>query len=470
MKKRYYLLKTFIGIFLLITLVSLTNPVLPPVPYDYESLNLPAHMSAFDVTSTDNTPSNNPISDDGATLGRVLFYDKNLSRNNTISCGSCHQQEHAFSDTTSKSVGLHGDFTRRNSMSLVNSRWFSGGRMFWDIRGDTLEQAVLMPIQDTIEMGLTLAQLVQAVQQQPYYSQLFSNAFGDTAVTALRIGQALAQFVRSIISYSSKYDIGRAQVFSPTDPFSNFTPRENEGKRIFFSTSDFGGGDCFVCHRTDAFTEGQFLTNNGLDAISTIDSGAYEVTGNQGDIGKFKTPTLRNIALTGPYMHDGRFNSLFEVIDFYSTNIQFHMNLTPGLMVMDTLTGAFSPKRFDFTPTQIMELEAFLNTLSDYSILTEVKWSDPFIIPTSVPDGNEIQFAIYPNPCANYFSVYADGILQDRIVDLEITDVKGKTMFFQKVFLAEKKLISISDFPDGVYFVIIKIDGKRVTKKLVKGF
>lgn len=470
MKKRYYLLKTFIGIFLLITLVSLTNPVLPPVPYDYESLNLPAHMSAFDVTSTDNTPFNNPISDDGATLGRVLFYDKNLSRNNTISCGSCHQQEYAFSDTTSKSVGLHGDFTRRNSMSLVNSRWFSGGRMFWDTRGDTLEQAVLMPIQDTIEMGLTLAQLVQAVQQQPYYSQLFSNAFGDTAVTTLRIGQALAQFVRSIISYSSKYDIGRAQVFSPTDPFSNFTPRENEGKRIFFSTSDFGGGDCFVCHRTDAFTGGQFLTNNGLDAISTIDSGAYEVTGNQGDIGKFKTPTLRNIALTGPYMHDGRFNSLFEVIDFYSTNIQFHMNLTPGLMVMDTLTGAFSPKRFDFTPTQIMELEAFLNTLSDYSILTEVKWSDPFIIPASVPDGNEIQFAIYPNPCANYFSVYADGILQDRIVDLEITDVKGKTMFFQKVFLAEKKLISISDFPDGVYFVIIKIDGKRVTKKLVKGF
>ena len=108
--------------------------------------------------------------------------------------------------------------------------------MFWDTRGNTLEQAVLMPIQDTIEMGLTLVQLVQVVQQQPYYSQLFSNAFGDTAVTTLRIGQALAQFVRSIISYSSKYDIGRAQAFSPFDPFSNFTPGENEGKQIFFST------------------------------------------------------------------------------------------------------------------------------------------------------------------------------------------------------------------------------------------
>ena len=117
-----------------------------------------------------------------------------------------------------------------------------------------------------------------------------------------------------------------------------------------------------------------------------------------------------------------------------------------------------------------MALVDFLNTLSDYSILTEVKWSDPFIIPTSVPDVNELQLAIYPNPCANYFSVYADGILQDKIVDLEITDVKGKTLFSQKVFLTEKKLISISDFPDGVYFVIIKIDGKRVTKKLVKGF
>lgn len=470
MKNRYYLLKTSISIFFLISLVSLTNPVLPPVPYDYESLNLPSHMSAFDVTSQDNTPSNNPISDDGATLGRVLFYDKNLSRNNTVSCGSCHQQEHAFSDTSSMSVGFHGDFTRRNSMSLVNSRWFSGGQMFWDTRGNTLEQAVLMPIQDTIEMGLTLLQLVQVVQQQPYYSQLFSNAFGDTAVTTLRIGQALAQFVRSIISYSSKYDIGRAQEFSPTNPFSNFTPGENEGKQIFFSTSDFGGGDCFVCHRTDAFTGGPLLTNNGLDAISTIDSGAFEVTGSLGDIGKFKTPTLRNIALTAPYMHDGRFNSLFQVIDFYSTNIQLHRNLTAGLIVADSITGALSPKRFDFTPSQIMALVDFLNTLSDYSILTEVKWSDPFIIPTSVPDVNELQLAIYPNPCANYFSVYADGILQDRIVDLEITDVKGKTLFSQKVFLTEKKLISISDFPDGVYFVIIKIDGKRVTKKLVKGF
>lgn len=375
-------LKVLIGIVASIVLMG-SIPALPPMTFDYVNLNLQAHFTDTtnplgDVTPYNNTPSTNILSNDGATLGRVLFYDKNLSLNNTVSCGSCHKQANAFSDTAIHSLGFNGGTTRRHSMPLMNIMWHKNGKMFWDERAATLEDQVLMPIQDPVEMGLSLTQLVQRVQQQSYYPQLFLNAFGDTTVTTTRISKALAQFVRSIVSHSSKYDIGRAQVSTLNQIFPNFTLSENLGKSIFFRSVAMGGGGCFGCHTSEAFINAQFgPRNNGLDSISTIDLGAFEP--NQIDstlIGRFKVSTLRNIALTAPYMHDGRFATLEQVIDHYSTGIKLHRNLSPRFI--DTVGNTIVAHKFNFTSVQKTALVDFLKTFTDSTILTEVKWSDPF--------------------------------------------------------------------------------------------
>lgn len=351
-------------------------------PFDYSSLNLPTYFVTnvpgsplpTSILGTDNTPSNNPITDEGATLGRVLFYDKNLSANGTISCASCHKQEKGFSDDSEFSLGFDGDRTRRHSMTLINSRFYQRGRFFWDERASTLEEQVLMPFQDPIEMGMTLNQLVEKVQSQPYYSELFKQAFGSDQVSAQKISLALAQFVRSIISYSSKYDQGRVQVAALGANFPNFTEEENLGKNLFLAPISNGGGACFGCHTTEAFVSANpGPQNNGLDGNSVSDLGAGEVFNNPIFVGRFKTPSLRNIELTAPYMHDGRFKSLEEVIEHYSNGIQPHPTLSPALRDSNG-----NPIRLNLTQTEKSALVAFLKTLTDPSISTHEKWSDPF--------------------------------------------------------------------------------------------
>lgn len=359
-----------------------TDPVLPPTPYDYASLNLPAHFTTnapgplpTSINGIDNTPVSNPITNHGATLGRVLFYDKNLSANNTISCGSCHIAANGFSDPSVLSVGFAGGTTRRHSMTLINARWYQRGRGFWDERAVTLEQQVLMPFQDTVEMGLTLTELINRVSNQPYYEQLFIDAFGDNNVTSNRISLALAQFVRSIVSYQSKYDIGRAQVNTPGAPFPNFTAQENQGKNLFFQTIPNGGGACFGCHTTEAFVSANpGPQNNGIDLVSTDDLGAGEVfVNNPIFIGRFKTSSLRNIELTAPYMHDGRFATLEQVVEHYNSGIQAHPTLSPALTDANG-----NPVVLNFSTAQKAALVAFLKTLTDPTIATEPKWSNPF--------------------------------------------------------------------------------------------
>lgn len=375
--------KVILGLIAAVVILTAAYPTLPTTPDDYVNLNLPAHFTSTtvpfaDVTPYNNTPGANPLTNNGATLGRVLFYDKMLSANNTISCGSCHQQRYAFSDTAVRSRGFNGGLTRRHGMSLVNVRWHMNGKMFWDERAASLEAQVLMPIQDNTEMGLTLTQLVQRVQQQPYYAQLFSNAFGDTAVTSTRISYALAQFVRSIVSHSSKYDIGRAQVTALNQNFPNFTSAENGGKNIYFRGISSGGGECFGCHTSEAFINAQFgPICNGIDSLSTTDLGGFEANTNDSTlIGRFKVSTLRNIQLTAPYMHDGRFQTLEQVVEHYSTGIKMHRNLSPRFV--DTVGNTLVAHKFNWTATQKSNLVAFLKTLTDSTILTESKWSDPF--------------------------------------------------------------------------------------------
>jgi cytochrome c peroxidase len=355
---------------------------LPDVPYDYESLDLPGHFTAdvsgqplpTSINGTDNTPDDNPITNEGATLGRVLFYDKTLSANGTISCASCHKQDKGFSDDAVLSLGFDGGKTGRHSMTLINARFYQRGRFFWDERAATLEEQVLMPFQDPVEMGMTLEQVVSTVAGQEFYAPLFLDAFGTSDVTEERISRALAQFVRSIVSYSSKYDEGRSMSRSPGANFPNFTAEENLGKSIFFQTIDNGGGACFGCHTTEAFISANpGPQNNGLDAVSTTDNGAGDVFNNPIFIGRFKTTSLRNIELTAPYMHDGRFSSLEEVVEHYNSGIQDHPTLSPALT-----DDNGDPVRLNLSDAEKSALVAFLKTLTDHSLSEDKKWSNPF--------------------------------------------------------------------------------------------
>ncbi|SEL49247.1 cytochrome c peroxidase [Aquimarina amphilecti] len=370
---------------------------LPDVFFNYANIILPEHYTEnsfpdqFQFQAAiefDNTPIDNPITDAGATLGRVLFYDEKLSANSTVSCASCHKAEHGFSDPDILSKGFEGGLTRRHSMGIVNARFYDGGKFFWDERAATLEEQVLMPFQDEVEMGLTLQELTTIVIGQTYYPQLFEDAFGDQTITSDRISRALAQFIRSLVSTTSKYDQARSDVDSPIVDFPSFTDQENAGKRLFYMPRPLTNGlnaNCVACHVSEAFVAPiptitpipngitTFATTNGLDATSTTDLGVNETTGNPNDVGKFKVPSLRNIAIRPPYMHDGRFATLEEVIEHYSSGIQNHQSLISPLVNSEGEVG-----QFNFTEEEKEALVAFLNTLTDNQMLTDEKYSNPF--------------------------------------------------------------------------------------------
>lgn len=225
-----------------------TEPSLPASPFNYATPDLPAYFSLGNLTAADNTPADNAISDAGATLGRVLFYEKQLSHNGKISCGSCHQAANGFSDQATLSLGFDGGKTARHSMQLINARYYEPGKFFWDERAATLEEQVLMPIQDPVEMGISLEEAVKRLEALDYYPPLFADAFGDPEINPERMAKAMSQFVRSMVSYQSKYDVGRGQVTQPMQDFPNYTNQENQGKRLFFSARVA----CAACHGTDA--------------------------------------------------------------------------------------------------------------------------------------------------------------------------------------------------------------------------
>lgn len=349
---------------------------LPETPFDYTPSELPAHFAQPNVLASDNTPMTNPVTDDGATLGRVLFYDKNLSANRSISCANCHQQTMGFGDNKTFSEGFEGGLTGRHSMGLSNARFYPNGAFFWDERASTLEDQVLMPIQDPVEMGMRIDTLLARVENLAYYAPLFEKAFGTEDISELRVRQALAQFVRSIMSYQAPYDQGRVQVNAPTDPFPNFTAQENQGKALFFGLPPGPGGPpvpgaCSTCHGTEAFTA-PGSRNNGLDLVTT-DAGVGGVNNNPAQVGLFKVPSLRNLTGRGPYMHDGRFATLAQVIDHYSTGVQDHPNLSPQLRGPNG-----DPVSPNFNPAQKAALVAFIQTLDDPSLANDVKFGNPF--------------------------------------------------------------------------------------------
>lgn len=332
----------------------------------------------------DNTGSN-PITNAKATLGRVLFYDKSLSVDNSISCGSCHKQEFAFSDTAIASKGVLGGLTARHSMRLINARFAAETKFFWDERAATLEIQTTKPIQDHAEMGFSgqngrpgIAALLTRLAGIGYYKELFKFVYGDTSVTEPRLQECLAQFVRSIQSFDSKFDAGRAQVANDGQPFPNFTAQENMGKQVFMAPPVFdaagvrinGGAGCAGCHKAPEFDIDPNTRNNGI--IGTI-------AGTGLDLGVTRAPSLRDLVnnngvQNGPLMHTGNLATLQNAIGHYG-----NINIAPGNNNLDPrLTPGGIGQQLNFTAQEVNGLMAFLRTLSGSNVYTNAKWSNPF--------------------------------------------------------------------------------------------
>lgn len=374
-------------------------PSLPSQPAGYVKYaiqDLPAHFKNGAVAALDNTPADNLLSDAGATLGRVLFYDTRLSHDNSTSCASCHHQSAGFSDPNQFSTGIDGQLTTRHSMGLANGNYYISGAAFWDERAESLEEQALIPIESAAEMGSTLSEVVTKLNQTTFYPALFQAAFGSPDVTAERIGKAIAQFERAMASYQAKYDAAFAPGSEEGDFAAVFTADELAGQALFH-----GVGRCAGCHTTHAQV-GQQVANIGLDA-TVVDEGAGE--------GRFKTPSLRNIAVRGHFMHDGRFSTLEEVVEFYNSGVQDNPSLDHGLI---------DPLQLGLTPQQVQQLVAFLNTLTDNEFLTSDLFSDPFTTLPGDYDGNgaveAADYFVWRESFGDTSSLVADGN-GDHVVD-----------------------------------------------------
>lgn len=315
-----------------------------------------------------NIPQDNPLTIQGVKLGRMLFYDPQLSRNGTISCASCHKQENAFSDPRTFSLGVDNLPGKRHAMAAFNLAW-NDNEFFWDGRAHLLRDQVLMPIQDGLEMDETLENVVSRLSDDGQYRDQFVRAFGSAEITVPRIALALEQFLHSVVSHNSKYDqYLRGEV--------SLTAEEERGRVLFFAEYNpffpqVSGADCQHCHSGKNFENDEYL-NNGLDDEAAFtDLGRELVTGNAADKAKFKVPTLRNIELTGPYMHDGRFQTLEEVVDHYDHGL--HDSPSLDVVLRNTIgTGLMLDSQ------DKADLVAFLKTLTDQDLLQNPAYASPF--------------------------------------------------------------------------------------------
>ncbi len=354
---------------------------------DLTALSNYADQPIPDYITKDNTPAGNDISNLEATLGRVLFYDKRLSVNNAVSCASCHQQEHGFSDLNQASIGVDGT-TGRHSMRLINSRFALEERFFWDERAATLEAQTTQPIQDHVEMGFSgtdgapsFADLIERLESIEHYKVLFTAVHDSPEITEVKVQRALAQFIRSIQSFDSKYDNGRSQVVRDTIDFPNFTAEENLGKQLFMSPPGIGAG-CATCHQAPEFDIDPNSAHNGV--IASLSGGT--------DLTNTRSPSLRDLVkpdgdTNGGFMHTGQFTSLMQVIEHYDdiptanlAGIDRRLRGGPG----------GNGQNLNLTDQEKNALVAFLRTLSGSAVYEDEKWSDPF------DEDNNLELIVLP--------------------------------------------------------------------------
>ena len=346
---------------------------LPDFPIDYNAA-LPSYLGFSGVGGFAQ-----PVNYAKVELGRVLFYDKQLSKDGTVACANCHKQELAFSDDLAVSKGVFDRLGERNSIALSSVPSFSGAyentgnSLFWDNRAQTVQAQSRASLANVKEMDMSMTEVVTAVNNQDYYPILFKKAFGDGNATEDRVTEAIQSFVHSLSSFSSKFDEAAQAAFTastlnfnfPNEDFAKFTAEENKGKTLYMN-------NCATCH-TSTITAPQFqFASNGLDE-NPSDLGVGGITNIGDQMGTFKVPALRNIPLTAPYMHDGRFQTLEQVVDHYSTGIKTHKNLHFALKHSDG-----TPKNFNFSTEEKQALVAFLKTLRDDQLVADAKFSSPF--------------------------------------------------------------------------------------------
>lgn len=314
-------------------------------------------------------PENNPTTKQGVYLGRMLFYETKLSSNKTISCASCHQQKLAFTDGKVFSSGINNMPTKRNSMSLANLLWVRN--FFWDGRAKGLEEQAKIPLNDLHEMGAYLDKAVIDLQKTKVYPNLFRNAFGTPDVTTDRIAMAIAQFERTLISANSSYDKYLKGEYKPTE-------QELNGMELFMNSPDpnknVRGANCAQCHGTPKIFM-ELFHNNGLDSIPK-DLGREALTGMPNDRGRFRVVTLRNIALTSPYMHDGRFKNLEEVLDHYNEHIRPSKSLSISLQGRYNEVGG---RNLGLTVKEKSDVISFLKMLTDSTFINNPTFSNPHL-------------------------------------------------------------------------------------------
>jgi cytochrome c peroxidase len=306
---------------------------------------------------------------EGVSLGRMLFYEERLSGDNSMSCATCHAPENSFTDPNQFSTGIDGIAGTRNSMALINLGWQKF--FFWDGRAKSLEEQILEPIPNPLEMHQKWKDAVSKLQQDVEYRNMFYKAFGEEGIDSIKVSKAIAQFIRTMISGSSMFDV--MYKFENSLPLnsvdqsilSSISPEDWAGYDLFKSLN---GADCLHCHSGILMHINKF-SNNGLDATFT-DLGRGAITGSSNDMGRFKIPTLRNIALTAPYMHDGRFGTLDEVIEHYSSEVVSSPTIDP---LMEHLSSG----GVQLDSQEKYLLKKFLMTLTDYSFINNPEFQDP---------------------------------------------------------------------------------------------
>ena len=359
MKHKGFVILLILGLITCLSGWSYINDGIETGPYE---LVYPANFG-----SRINVPDDNPTTKQGVYLGRMLFYEKKLSANNTLSCAGCHQQDKAFTDDKALSEGVDHVLTTRNSMSLANLLW--ARKFFWDGRAGSLEDQAVTPMTNPHEMGQSLEVSVKKLSKTATYPALFKLVYGDNAITGDRVCKAISQFERTLISCNSKYDQYLKNVYKPTK-------QELSGMNLFMTgpnpEKEIRGANCAHCHG-GAKTYNELFHNNGLDSVPK-DVGIEALTGLTVDRGRFKVPTLRNIALTAPYMHDGRFKTLDEVVDHYSDHLKESEVLSTFLRGESNDIGG---KTLHLKPEEKKDIIAFLNMLTDSTFINDPRFSDP---------------------------------------------------------------------------------------------
>ena len=346
---------------------------LPPSPADYNVV-LPSYLTFTGIGGFAR-----PVEAPKVELGRVLFYDKNLSKDGKVACANCHQQSLGFGDKAPVSTGVFERSGERNSIALSSVPSFSGAydntgnSLFWDNRAKSVQEQSKASLGNVKEMDMTMSEVVAAVNNQPYYQVLFNKAYSDPVATEDHVTEAIQSFVHALASFHSKFDDAAQAAFEANqqnfnfinEDFSKFSTIENRGKQLYQQ-------NCANCHTASLTAPFVQSASNGLDEYPS-DSGVGGITNISADFGTFKVPALRNVALTAPYMHDGRFQTLEQVVEHYSTGIKPHNNLHPELK-----NNNGSVKKMNFSSEDKQALVAFLNTLSDKSLAEDARFGNPF--------------------------------------------------------------------------------------------